>query len=216
MSPLVASIAGVAASALAGVIRIVGPAARAWFRLWRLASLRARGARAPVTTQFDGPVRTAGRVRLLLGERCRLGHGVFFETSGPGSITLGRDVRVNQGTLIVSHTRVEIGDDVLIGEHVSIRDADHGTALTDPPVPIRAQPHAAAPVRIGRGAWIARGACILKGVSIGEGAVVAANAVVTRDVPPRAIVGGVPARVLKLRTPDQPISVAAEDSRAHA
>jgi len=194
---------------VAGVWRaLAAPVAR----LWRLASLRARvsAGRVPITTQFDGPVRTDGRVRLTLGEYCRLGREVFLETpgggrggvgerGGGGSIALGSHVRVNQGTVIVSYASIEIGDDVLIGEYVSIRDADHGSAVLDPPVPMRLQEHRAAPVRIGAGAWIARGACILKGVTIGEGAIVAANSVVTKDVPARAIVGGVPARVLKMR-----------------
>ena len=52
---------------------------------------------------------------------------------------------------------------------------------------------------VGDDVWIGYRALILDGVSIGQGAVVAAGAVVTRDVPPYAIVGGVPARVLKYR-----------------
>ena len=47
--------------------------------------------------------------------------------------------------------------------------------------------------------WIAQGATILSGVRIGQGAVVAAGAVVTKDVPPYAIVGGVPAKIIKYR-----------------
>jgi len=54
-------------------------------------------------------------------------------------------------------------------------------------------------VTIGSDVWLGSGAMILSGVTIGHGAVVAAQAVVTRDVPPYAIVGGNPARVLRLR-----------------
>lgn len=54
-----------------------------------------------------------------------------------------------------------------------------------------------APVIFKRGCYVGAGALILPGVTIGEGAVVAAGAVVTRDVPPRKVVAGVPARVLK-------------------
>ena len=60
------------------------------------------------------------------------------------------------------------------------------------------------PVVIGNDVWVGSGAVILRGVSIADGAVIAANAVVTRDVEPYEIVGGVPARTLKMRvTPDQ-------------
>ena len=56
-----------------------------------------------------------------------------------------------------------------------------------------------APVQIGNDVWLGAGAIVLRGVSIGDGAVVAAGAVVTKDVPPYAIVGGVPAEVIRYR-----------------
>lgn len=55
------------------------------------------------------------------------------------------------------------------------------------------------PVTIGNGVWIGIRCLILDGVTIGDGAIVAAGAVVTKDVPPFAVVGGVPAKVLKYR-----------------
>jgi virginiamycin A acetyltransferase len=66
--------------------------------------------------------------------------------------------------------------------------------LGDPPrkVPV---------TRIGCDVWIGDGAVVMPDVTVGHGAVIGANAVVTRDVPPYAIVGGVPARVLKSRFP---------------
>lgn len=54
-------------------------------------------------------------------------------------------------------------------------------------------------VRIGNDVWIGRGSLIMAGVSIGDGAVVATRSVVNRDVPPYAVVGGTPAKVLKFR-----------------
>lgn len=187
------------AGALAAVLRVADAPAQAGARLWRLASLRARVSGAvPVSTQFDGPVYAAKATRLWLGGRCRLGRGCFFETRGPGRIRIGRHVRVNTGCVVVSHSEggVTIGDDCLIGEYVSIRDADHGTRIG---TPMRTQDHVSAPVTIGDDVWIARGVVILKGVTIGSGAIVAANSVVTRDVPPMAVVGGAPARLIKYR-----------------
>lgn len=62
------------------------------------------------------------------------------------------------------------------------------------------------PVRIGHDVWIGAAALILDGITIGSGAVVAAGAVVTRDVPPYAIVGGNPARVIRHRFPPEIIA----------
>jgi hypothetical protein len=59
------------------------------------------------------------------------------------------------------------------------------------------------PVRIGNDTWIGHGAIIMKGVTVHDGAVVASNAVVTKDVPPYAIVGGLPAKILKWRHPPE-------------
>lgn len=186
-----------AANVAGAVLRVCRPLIEGVQRLSRLSSLRSRvTGNIPVTTQFDGPISTAGTPRVQLGGHCRLGRAVFFETGGAGSITIGEHVRINAGTTIVSHAQVRIGRECLIGEYVSIRDGNHGTTLG---TPMRAQPHDGAPITIGDDVWIGRGVCILKGVTIGEGAVIAANSVVTKDVAPRTIVGGVPARVLKER-----------------
>jgi acetyltransferase-like isoleucine patch superfamily enzyme len=167
------------------------------FRFWRLARLRALATGViPATTQFDGPCHVYGRPRLELGEHCRLGRDCFFETVGEGRITLGEEVIVNAGCFMVSYAAIRIGANTLIGEYVSIRDANHGTA---PDRLIRMQEHSSAPIVIGEDVWIGRGAMVLGGVTIGDGAVVAANSVVTKDVPPMTIVGGIPAKPIKER-----------------
>jgi acetyltransferase-like isoleucine patch superfamily enzyme len=157
-----------------------------------VASLRSQAnGLIPASTQFDGAVSAIGTGQLSLGNHCRLGRGVEFDTSLAGHIRVGARVRINSGTIIVSNSRVVIGDDTLIGEYVSIRDANHGVAAGSL---IRTQPQTISEINIGRDVWIGRGCCILKGVSVGDGAVIGANSVVTRDVPPGHIYAGAPAR----------------------
>lgn len=174
--------------------------ARPWgllTRARRLAGLRRRlRFPVPASTQFDGEVEVAGSGEVRLGEYCRLGPGVLLETRQQGRIALGSHVRVNQGCVFVAYRQVAIGDDCLIGEYVSIRDANHGLRAGRP---MRLQEHDCAPIRIGCDVWIGRGACILPGVEIGDGAVIGANSVVTRSVPAGMVAAGVPARVLRPR-----------------
>ena len=95
---------------------------------------------------------------------------------------------LNAGSLVVCTTEISIGEMCLFGEQVIIRDDDsHG--IDDRPQ--------RAPITIGDKVWVGMRAMILKGVTIGGGAVVAAGSVVTRDVPAGALVGGVPARIIR-------------------
>ncbi len=203
------------ARVLSVAMNVIAPFARPCQRLWRLASMTARIQCAPpASTQFDGPIHIVGktgdgarkRAAITLGAHCRFGRDVLLETTGAGSIELGDHVRVNQGCVLVSYSGLRIGAHTLIGEYVSIRDADHGMAAG---MPIQAQDHTSDPITVGEDVWIARGVVILKGVSIGDGAVIGANSVVTKDVPSMAIAAGAPARVLKMRSGDAPAIVEA-------
>jgi acetyltransferase-like isoleucine patch superfamily enzyme len=176
---------------------MVRPIAVPLIRGFYLSGLRlsCRG-RIPASTQFDGPVYLIGTGRLTLGEYCRLGRHVHFETEGDGEIVVGDHVRINAGSFVVSHGKVSIGSDALIGEYVSIRDSNHGLNAGSP---MRLQPLDPQPIHIGRDVWIGRGTCILRGVSVGDGAVIGANSVVTNDVGSDCIAVGTPAKAIKNR-----------------
>ena len=108
------------------------------------------------------------------------------------NIRVGRNVFINQACVLNDIGGIEIGDDVMIGPRVSLLTAGHPL---DPER--RRRQVVAAPIAIGRNVWLGAGATVLQGVTVGADAVVAAGAVVTRDVPPRTLVAGVPARVLR-------------------
>jgi acetyltransferase-like isoleucine patch superfamily enzyme len=166
-------------------------------RFWRLISLRAQAVgHIPATTQFDGPVHAINRPKITMGDQCRIGRNVQFETSGHGEIKIGSRVRINTGCVLVSNASILVGDDSLIGEYVSIRDADHGIVSGQL---IRTQAQVTSAISIGCGVWIGRGSCILRGVRIGDGAVIGANSVVTHDVDENSVYAGTPARRIRVR-----------------
>ena len=121
------------------------------------------------------------------------------------NISLGNDVYIAPGAFFLSSdSEIFIGNKVLFGPNVTIITGDH-------PIDLRGkyiydihekQPGEDLPVVIEDDVWIGTGAVILKGVTIKRGAIVAAGAIVTKDVPPYAIVGGIPAKVLKYRGDD--------------
>lgn len=188
-------------SLLAGLIRVASsvfsPVAALLVRLCRLARLRARSrGHIAATVQMDGQVYGSGAVNLTIKDHARLGRYIGFEADGGGRIEIGERVLINTGCLFVAYDSITVGDDSMIGEYTSIRDANHGTA---PGELIRTQPHTHGSITIGKDVWIGRGCVVLQGVTIGDGAIVAANSVVTKDVEANAIVGGVPAKFIKHR-----------------
>ena len=76
-------------------------------------------------------------------------------------------------------------------------DFDHGVVEVERP--IRLQGIYKRDVDVGHNVWIGYGACILRGVAVGENSVIGTSSVVTRDIPANAVVGGVPARVIRMR-----------------
>ena len=102
------------------------------------------------------------------------------------------------------HGRVSIGKDVIMGPECIFYTVNHRTDRND--IPIRLQGDLPEqPIIIGDDVWIGTRVIILPGVHVGSHSIIAAGAVVTKDVPEYAIVGGVPAKVLKYRDREIPI-----------
>lgn len=116
-----------------------------------------------------------------------------FYTACGVDITVGRNVFVNQNCTFYDLGGLDIADDVMIGPNVSIITTGHPLDPSERRAAVIAKP-----VVIERNVWIAAGAIIIGGVTVGENSVVAAGAVVTKDVPPNTLVGGNPARIIRL------------------
>jgi acetyltransferase-like isoleucine patch superfamily enzyme len=118
-------------------------------------------------------------------------------------VEIQKNAHVGARCKISSHTficeGVVIEDDCFIGHHVCFINDRYPRATAADGKPQTEADWKVVPTRVGRGASVGSGAVILCGVTIGAGALVGAGAVVTRDVPPGAVVAGVPARVLQSR-----------------
>lgn len=133
--------------------------------------------------------------KLLLdkcGKNVNIEKGAVFSSK----VTIGNNSGI--GIRAAIHGPCNIGDDVMMGPDCVIYVRNHCFDRTDVPM-WRQGFYEDEPVTIGNDVWIGGRVTILPGVKIGKGAIIGANAVVTKDVPDYAIVGGNPARVLRMR-----------------
>ena len=149
------------------------------------------------------PVHAGGRLRVLALRLAGFRIGTHTHVFGWPVITgergLQRKLRIgsecwfNVGVRFDLGAEITIGDRVAMGQEVLLMTGTHEIGAHER----RAGPLRTAPIHIGDGVWLGARCIILPGVRVGDGAIVAAGAVVNRDVPANAIVGGVPARVLR-------------------
>ena len=166
---------------------LVWPAVNARLRL-RTATRRGR------KVTLWGRPKLVNKGRMTFGERVRLVSNVAtleLVSLEEGHLEIGNNVFINYGSSLVAAAHVRVGDDCLIGTHVMVMDCDFHR------VEDKAWDTTGEPVIIEDRVWLGNRSIVLKGVTIGHDAVVAAGAVVVKDVPPRSVVAGNPARVVR-------------------
>lgn len=139
---------------------------------------------------------------VTVGNNFSLGKNSIIECTGVirelgESLIIGDNVGIAANAFIAMRGRVEIGSNTIFGPNVSIHAENHN--FEDCSRPIKLQGDTRKGIKIGEDCWIGSKAVILDGVNIGNHSIVAAGAVVTKDVPDYAIVGGVPAKIIKMR-----------------
>jgi len=152
----------------------------------------------------DGPVffgrklqlQIARRGEIRFGRLCWIGDGTKIRCH-EGVVEIGAKTVIGQECTISAFRRVRIGEQCVIADRAMFIDFDHGVVEVERP--IRKQGIYMRETIVGSNVWIGYGACILRGVRVGDNSIVGTNAVVTNDVPANAVVGGVPARVIRMR-----------------
>ena len=156
-------------------------------------SNEARRVTFKLNTSYYAPDEVRALLSELFGKPVPPSLRVFppFYTDFGKNIEIGDNVFINACCHFQDHGGVTLGDGCQIGHNVVFAPLDHGLAPEDRHTTYPA------PIVLGRNVWVGSNSTILQGVTIGDNAVVAAGAVVTKDVPADAIVGGVPAKIMK-------------------
>src|SRR5918996_2839537 len=170
-----------------------------WRYLWRRLFTRA-GWR----WETDGPVFFGKRLELEIGKRGTIRFGRFVWLGDgtkirchEGEVVIGPKTVMGQECTISAYRHVRIGEQCVIADRAMFIDFDHGTVEVDRP--IRRQGIYKRDVDVGSNVWVGFGACVLRGTQVGDNSIVGTNAVVTKDVPANAVVGGVPAGIIRMR-----------------
>jgi acetyltransferase-like isoleucine patch superfamily enzyme len=166
---------------------------------WAWLKLRFRGRLVTDGLCFVAPdvtIEIGKHAKVHLGRWSWIGHGTKIRAH-EGEVRIGAKSVLGQECTISSFKHVSIGRECIVADRVMLIDFDHGVVEVDRP--IREQGIYKRDVRVGNNVWIGYGASFLRGVTVGDNAIVGTSTVVTKDVPDNAVVGGVPARVLRMR-----------------
>lgn len=134
--------------------------------------------------------------RLSVGAGTLLEPNCWITIADGGRVQIGEGCFLNMGTMVAAQHEVTIGDHTMFANWCFVSDASH--RYDDMTRPITWQGFTSkGPTRIGSNCWFGIGCVVTSGVTIGDRCVIGANSVVTRDLPPRSVAAGSPARVIR-------------------
>lgn len=131
-----------------------------------------------------------------IGDNCHIFENVIIATYG-GDIKIGNFTSVNPFCVLYGHGNLTIGNDVRIATHSVFVAANHN--YDDLQIPIRKQGLSKKGIKIEDNVWIGAGVKVLDGVHIEKNAIVAAGSLVNKNIKSNVVVGGVPAKIIKVR-----------------
>ena len=139
-----------------------------------------------------------GEGGISIGNNVRLNDRVYLDTEGTGGyIHIENDVYIGTGTTLFGHKGLEIGDNVLMAQNITLTPYSH--IFNDPKANIITQGGHSKKVVIGRDAYIGMGVSVMYSGDIGEGSIIGAGSVVVKPIPPYSVAVGNPAKVIKER-----------------
>jgi acetyltransferase-like isoleucine patch superfamily enzyme len=181
--------------------------------------------KSPKMSLIGRKLRIYNAARITFGKHLKIGDYVQMSALGSEGIVLGNNVSIGSFSRLIVSTSMhdmgkgiilgnnvglgefaylggagglEIGDHTIIGQYLSCHPENHVTTNIDEL--IRLQGVERKGIKIGKNCWIGSKVTILDGVTIGDGCIIAAGAVVTKSFESNAVIGGIPAKLIKLRT----------------
>jgi len=138
---------------------------------------------------FPGLLALGKNSKIIVRDTFCIYSGARLYVDDSATLILGSGY-INNDLRLACFESIEIGHKVSIADNVTIRDSDNHTISDSKGLKTQ-------PIKIGDYVWIGMNATILKGVTIGDGAIIAAGSLVNKSVPPRTLVGGVPAKIIR-------------------
>jgi maltose O-acetyltransferase len=178
----------------------------AWHRWWFLFGEKPRHKSIELGegVTFFAPVRGGGQGTIRIGKETKLGFlpafrfgsgEIMLQARSPeAEIVIGENCWFSNNVELTAARSIKIGNHCLIGQAVSILDADFHEI--NPATRMRSE-GIVGPVNIGNNVWVGSRTMVLKGVSIGDNSVIGAMSLVTKDIPANCVAAGNPARVVR-------------------